>query len=215
MRCALATPVQHLSIALISHWNLEFRGPRLRRREAGCGDAFCAPDVGMRPKSTIERRICWQFGAVRCYPAGASQRVFDLAGRIGVSSRYQEKPMSQSVKIDFVALTSLASTPKRTGKSKTAPQTLVVFAGPDLALSAATREAVGAEGEALLKRAAGAGKFKGKGSTALDIIAPAGVSADRLLVIGTGAEETGKSKAKEEPKPDDYLARGGFGMGKL
>ncbi|MFZ0728836.1 MAG: leucyl aminopeptidase [Methylovirgula sp.] len=123
--------------------------------------------------------------------------------------------MSQSVKIDFVALTSLASTPKRTGKSKTAPQTLVVFAGPDLALSAATREAVGAEGEALLKRAAGAGKFKGKGSTALDIIAPAGVSADRLLVIGTGAEETGKSKAKEEPKPDDYLALGGFVMGKL
>ncbi len=124
--------------------------------------------------------------------------------------------MSQSVKIDFVALTSVAAPPsKRSGKNKAAPQTLVVFAGRDLALSAATRQTLGAAGEALVKKAAAAAKFKGKGSSALDIIAPSEVPADRLLVIGTGGEEAGKSKAKEEPKPDEYLALGGFVFGKL
>ncbi len=124
--------------------------------------------------------------------------------------------MAQSVKIDFVALTSLgAPVAKRTGKGKTAPQTLVVFAGQDLALGAATRKVLGAEGEALVKKAAAAGKFKGKASTALDIIAPSGLAADRLLVVGTGGEEAAKGKAKEEPKPDDDLMLGGFVLGKL
>ncbi len=132
--------------------------------------------------------------------------------------------MSQSVKIDFVALTSLgpqtasAAAAKRTAKTKTA-QTLVLFAGQDLAFGAATRNLIGAEGEALIKRAAGAAKFKGKGSTSLDIIAPAGFVADRLLVIGTGpaAEEAAKSgKGRDhETKPDDYLALGGFVLSKL
>jgi leucyl aminopeptidase len=136
------------------------------------------------------------------------------AGRIG---KDMGKPMSESVKIDFVALTSLAApASKRSGKGKAAAsQTLVVFAGQDLALGKATRSALGVEGEALLKKAAGAGKFKGKGSTALDVIAPSGLSTDRLLVIGTGGEEATKRKGKEEPKPDDYLALGGFVLGKL
>ncbi len=124
--------------------------------------------------------------------------------------------MSQSVKIDFVALTSLAAhASKRTGKGNAAPRTLVVFAGQDLALGAATRKALGTEGEALFKKAAAAAKFKGKASTALDIIAPSGLAADRLLVVGTGREETAKGKAKEEPRPDDDLTLGGFVLGKL
>ncbi len=133
--------------------------------------------------------------------------------------------MSQSAKLDFLALTSLApqtapSALKRSGKTKTA-QTLVLFAGQDLALGAATQNLIGAEGEALIKRAAGAAKFKGKGSTALDIIAPAGFSADRLIVIGTGpaseeAAKSGKGKERDqETKPDDYLTLGGFVLSKL
>jgi leucyl aminopeptidase len=133
--------------------------------------------------------------------------------------------MSQSVKLDFVALTSLApqiapSASKRSGKAKMA-QTLVLFAGQDLAFGEATQNLVGAEGEALIKRAAGAAKFKGKGSTALDIIAPAGFAADRLIVIGTGpaaeeAAKSGKSKERDqETKPEDYLTLGGFVLSRL
>ncbi len=131
--------------------------------------------------------------------------------------------MSHTVKVEFIALTSLTGqTPasKRGGKAK-APQTLVVFAGQDFALGKATRHLIGSDGEELIKKAAGTAKFKGKISTALDIIAPAGVAADRLLVIGIGAanEEPAKSgKGKErdkEAKPDDYLTLGGFVFGKL
>ena len=46
---------------------------------------------------------------------------------------------------------------------------------------------IGAAGEALVRKAAAAAKFKGKPSTALDILAPAGLSANRLLVVGTSA----------------------------
>ncbi len=124
--------------------------------------------------------------------------------------------MAQSAKIDFVALPSLAAAAsKRAGKGRAAPQTLVVFAAQDLVLGAATRKTLGAEGEALLKKAAATGRFKGKASTALDIVAPSGLLADRLLVIGTAGEEAAKGKSKEEPKPDDYLALGGFVLGKL
>jgi leucyl aminopeptidase len=136
--------------------------------------------------------------------------------------------MSDSVKIDFVALTSVkAQTPssaaaKRSEKPK-AVQTLVLFMGPEFTFGKATRQLIGAEGETLIKKAAGAVKFKGKGSTALDIIAPAGFTADRLLVFGTGGgngEPAKSSKGKERDKeaaakPYDYLTLGGFVFGKL
>ncbi|MGB8278904.1 MAG: leucyl aminopeptidase [Methylovirgula sp.] len=153
--------------------------------------------------------------------------------------------MSQPIKIDFVALapvtaqTSAHASTKRGGKSKPA-QTLVIFMGQDFAFGATTRNLIGKEGEALIKRAAGATKFKGKEQTALDIVAPSGFAADRLLVIGTGAaaeepaKEQGKpgkdSGGKENPgkansandnakdaseKPADYISLGGYVLGKL
>ena len=140
--------------------------------------------------------------------------------------------MSQPIKIDFVALAPVtAQTPphvsKRGGKTKPA-QTLVIFMGQDFAFGAATRDLIGTEGEALIKRAAGATKFKGKEQTALDIVAPSGFAADRLLVIGAGADETskagkeagkenaGEDKAKEaNEKPVDYIGLGGYVLGKL
>ena len=59
----------------------------------------------------------------------------------------------------------------------------------------------------LVQRVAGVMSFKAKSQTALEIVAPAGVDADRLLVVGMG-----DGKAKE---PTDYVGLGGFVMGKL
>jgi leucyl aminopeptidase len=127
--------------------------------------------------------------------------------------------MSHAAKIEFVSLTSVpaAGAAKANGKAK-GVATLVIFAGEDLNLGKATRALLGADGEALVKKAAGAAKFKGKNASALDILAPAGLAADRLLVIGVGAgEETKKAKGKEatKAKPRDFLGLGGYVLGKI
>ncbi|MEJ0095339.1 MAG: leucyl aminopeptidase [Methylocella sp.] len=141
--------------------------------------------------------------------------------------------MLQSIKIEFVALEPLdAQTPlptaaKRGGKAKSA-QTLVIFVGPELNFGAATRRLIGANGEALIKKAAAAAKFKGKAGSALDLIAPAGFAADRLLLIGAADEQdkaesdvvkSGANKSAvikpETPPAADYANLGGFIIGKL
>ncbi len=136
--------------------------------------------------------------------------------------------MPQSVKIEFAPLASLsaeaphpeAKKPARAGRA------LVIFTTSEFQYGAATAALVGADGTALIQRAAAAAKFKGKPSTALDIFAPAGLNADRLLVVGTGG--AGAEAAKPEPAPEpatlksavpmspaDYLNLGGFVTGKL
>ncbi|WP_036260992.1 leucyl aminopeptidase [Methylocapsa aurea] len=142
--------------------------------------------------------------------------------------------MSQSMKFEFVALGPLnAQTPlqpsrRAAGKSKGA-QTLVIFMGQDFAFGAETARLVGADGEALIRKAAGVAKFKGKSSTALDIIAPSGFAAERLLVIGVGQPDkqgdkdqadrdkadSGKKAGDAPPAPTDYANLGGFVIGKL
>ncbi len=84
---------------------------------------------------------------------------------------------------------------------------LVVFVGDDLALGQAANDAVGSDGAALIARAAASERFKGKASSALVLAQPAGVSAERLVVIGLGSE---KDRAKI-----DYLTLGGFTAGKV
>lgn len=138
--------------------------------------------------------------------------------------------MSQPIKIDFVALAPVTAQTPPQGASKrgksSAPQTLVIFVGQDFACGAATTALVGAEGEAMIRRAAHAMKFKSKEQSALDIVAPAGFVADRLLVIGTAAkgEETkahgkvaknAESMQEAVEKPADYVGLGGFVLGKL
>jgi leucyl aminopeptidase len=110
--------------------------------------------------------------------------------------------MSDPVRIDFVALGPLsAQTPfqpaAKRGKNK-APLTLVLLAGQDLVFGEATRKLIGTEGEAFLKKAAAAGKFKGKTSSVLEIIAPSGFSADRLLIVGMGPVKEDKPKAEKD-----------------
>ena len=63
--------------------------------------------------------------------------------------------------------------------------TLVVFAGAGLAMGEAAA-ALLAPASAHLARAAAAAKFKGNQSGAMDILAPAGIGVDRLLVAGVG-----------------------------
>ena len=59
----------------------------------------------------------------------------------------------------------------------------------------------------LVRRAAAADRFTGKSGATLDIVAPAGLSVPRLVVIGTGKDA--------ELKPQDFVKLGGIAMGKV
>ena len=101
--------------------------------------------------------------------------------------------MSDAVKIGFVPFS-------------TAPRgTVIVFTDESLKLGQRTTKALGPAADSI-KRAAAAAKFKGKSRSALEILAPTGLKADRLLVVGTG--EAGKLK------DDDFINLGGIAAGR-
>ena len=130
--------------------------------------------------------------------------------------------MAESIKIDFTALASAKQGAEAAGGD--GPSTMVVFAAPGLKLAAAAKAHLGAEGEALVARAAAVAKFKGKLGAALDIVAPAGLAADRLIVVGVGSdkpdaadgagEADDKAKA-EKGKPFSLANLGGTVAGKI
>ena len=62
---------------------------------------------------------------------------------------------------------------------------LVVFCDDKLKFGAATRKALGAAA-GLVRRAAATNQFKGKSGSTLDILAPEGLKASRLIVVGAG-----------------------------
>ncbi len=135
--------------------------------------------------------------------------------------------MAESIKIDFTALESATAGSSVPGADGTG--SIVIFAGPGLVYGEATKAFLGAEGEALVTRAAGAAKFKGKPGSALDIVAPSGIAADRLLVIGVGgdkpeasdkaepgaAEAPSKDRDKDKGKPFNITNLGGTVAGKV
>lgn len=102
--------------------------------------------------------------------------------------------MSDAIKVGFVPLASAAR------------GILIVFCDDALKVGPATAKALGGAAE-LVKRAAAAASFKGKTGTALDILAPEGLKAARLIVIGTGKESALKGS--------DFLKFGGMAAGKL
>ncbi|WGD48986.1 leucyl aminopeptidase [Bradyrhizobium sp. CB1650] len=102
--------------------------------------------------------------------------------------------MSDAIKVGFVPL---AAAPRGI---------LVVFCDDSLKVGPATAKALGAANE-LVKRAAAAAAFKGKSGAALDILAPEGLRATRLIVIGAG-----KAQAL---KASDFLKFGGGAASKL
>ena len=110
--------------------------------------------------------------------------------------------MSQNVEADFIAIDDLGG---RKGRARNLG-TLVVFAGADGKLGDQTRAILGQAVE-VVERSAKAAKFKGASGSAMDILAPVGVAADRLLVVGT----------HQKKKPDgetEHLMLGGQVMGK-
>jgi leucyl aminopeptidase len=84
--------------------------------------------------------------------------------------------------------------------------TMVVFVGDDLALSPIARELLGSGVADAVARAAAAEAFKGKALSGLTLLAPAGLQADRLVVIGLGS-------AKDR-SDTNYLNLGGAIIGR-
>jgi leucyl aminopeptidase len=102
--------------------------------------------------------------------------------------------MPDAVKVGFVPFSS-------------APRgILVVFCDDALKFGSATGKALGAAA-GMIKRAAEANQFKGKTGSTLDFLAPEGVKASRLIVVGTGK--------LSDLKANDFLKLGGAAAGKL
>jgi leucyl aminopeptidase len=83
---------------------------------------------------------------------------------------------------------------------------LVVFVDDNLRFGPRTRSLLGSTAD-MVTRAARAERFSGKGGTALDIVAPAGLKAARLIVMGTGKAADRKSQ--------DLVKLGGAAMGRV
>jgi leucyl aminopeptidase len=102
--------------------------------------------------------------------------------------------MSDAVKVGFVPFS-------------TAPRgILVVFCDDTLKFGAATRKALG-DATDVVGRAAATNQFKGKSGSALDVLAPEGLKASRLIVVGAGKLSAIKDY--------DFLKLGGAVAGKL
>src|SRR6266852_2314349 len=102
--------------------------------------------------------------------------------------------MSDAVKVGFVPFSAAAR------------GTLVIFCDDALKLGTATSKALG-EAANIVKRAAATNQFKGKSGSTLDILAPEGLKASRLIVVGAGKLSAIKDK--------DFLKFGGAAAGKL
>jgi leucyl aminopeptidase len=83
---------------------------------------------------------------------------------------------------------------------------LVMFCEEGLKFGSAARNLLKPTGD-LITRAAAADRFKGKSGTALDLVAPAGLSVSRLVVVGVG-------KARDL-KARDFLKLGGAAVGRV
>ena len=137
--------------------------------------------------------------------------------------------MTETLKIDFADLSKInvlsqVGAREASGKAEKS-RTVVIFAGQDLSFGPTTLQLIGETGEALVKKAASAVKFKGKALSTLDLVLPAGLAVERLLVIGTDREsggerqegKNGEGKGAKEvgSEPEDTTILGGYVMGKL
>ena len=83
---------------------------------------------------------------------------------------------------------------------------LILFCEEGLKLGPAARRVL-TPADDLFPRVAAAERFTGKSGSALELVAPAGIAASRLIVVGVG--KPGKLK------PKDFLKLGGTAMGKV
>jgi leucyl aminopeptidase len=108
------------------------------------------------------------------------------------ASNCQRMPMSDLAEVQFLPLSAATS------------GTLVVLAGEELALGTAAR-GIDERMKGALTKAAKAAGFTGKAKTSIELLAPAGVDAERLIVAGSG-------KASREL---DRLLLGGFAFAQI
>ena len=107
--------------------------------------------------------------------------------------------------VDFVGFDALnAQSPGQADSDRVT--TLVAFAGKDESVGARTRTILGPAYEQVA-RAARAAKFKGAAGSAFELLAPHGLSWDRLIVIGVDAKPG-------DPAPG-FVALGGQAMGRI
>src|ERR1043166_8571327 len=83
---------------------------------------------------------------------------------------------------------------------------LVAFADEGVKLGPKTRGVLGSAAD-LVARAAKSERFTGKSGSVLDIVAPEGLKATRLIVIGTGKAD--------DRKPSDFVKLGGIVQGRV
>jgi len=102
--------------------------------------------------------------------------------------------MSGALKLEFAPLTAPSK------------GVLVLFCEEGLKFGSLARRILAPTGD-LMRRAAAAERFKGKNGSALDLLAPAGLEASRLVVLGVG-------KARDL-KVQDFVKLGGTAMGKI
>jgi len=102
--------------------------------------------------------------------------------------------MSDTVKVGFVPFSAASR------------GIMVVFCDDALKLGAASRKSLGAAANTI-KRAAATNQFKGKSGAVLDILAPEGIKAQRLIVVGAGKPADLKAK--------DFFKFGGVIAGRL
>jgi len=89
------------------------------------------------------------------------------------------------------------------------PRTLVVFAGSELAMADRVK-AMLKDAQPQIARAAAAANFKGKSGSSLEILAPHGAPASRLVIMGVGvAGKEDEEKAEKPAKFEEYLNLGG------
>jgi len=102
--------------------------------------------------------------------------------------------MAESFKIDF----------QPHGKVESGD--LIIFVGDNLKPTPAVAKQIGSKAVDLIAKAAAAETFKGKAKSAMTIVVPSGLAADRLIVIGVGGE---KDRADV-----DFVQLGGLISGK-
>src|ERR1044072_7021348 len=83
---------------------------------------------------------------------------------------------------------------------------VVVFADDGVKLGPKTKALLGSAAD-LVARAARSERFTAKSGSALDIVAPEGLKATRLIVIGTGKPD--------ERKPSGFVKLGGIVQGRV
>ncbi len=113
--------------------------------------------------------------------------------------------MAAFVKVDFIALEGLKlGTSVPDGGPASEPLSVVVFVGEDLKPTSATTSLLGGAAGTIARAAASAG-FKGKARSTMEILAPTGLGADRLVVVGLG----------KDLKDNDFVTLGGTAMSRI